>query len=136
MTRAVAGIDPSLGGFAVASEWAFTVPGQPLPYQRAVFHGKRTLTPKRTREYRRSLVLCAAATKPSEWPLDARYAVTIDAVFSDKRHRDLDNVAKQVCDAANHVVWNDDSQVDELHVRRHLDRERPRLVVTVQARTE
>jgi crossover junction endodeoxyribonuclease RusA len=50
---------------------------------------------------------------------DARLAVTITMHAPDKRERDLDNFAKAACDALTHShVWDDDSQIDELHLIR------------------
>jgi hypothetical protein len=43
-----------------------------------------------------------------------------------------DNCAKSICDALNGIVYLDDSQIVELVIRRHVDRERPRAEVTVE----
>jgi Holliday junction resolvase RusA-like endonuclease len=47
----------------------------------------------------------------------------------DARVRDLDRVVNQIGDACNGVIWRDDSQIVEWHVRRVIDRERPRVEV-------
>ena len=59
------------------------------------------------------------------------YALTIHAHFPDLRTRDLDNVAKSIADALNSIAYRDDRQVCELHVYRHLDKERPRAEITL-----
>lgn len=48
---------------------------------------------------------------------------------------DADNIAKAVCDAGNGVLWLDDAQVAELHVRRIVGREgeAPRVEVVVRS---
>lgn len=48
----------------------------------------------------------------------ARYRVMLAYVATDRIRRDVDNLAKLTLDALNGHVWKDDSQVDELSVRR------------------
>ena len=49
----------------------------------------------------------------------ARLAVEIDAFPPDNRRRDLDNVQKVLIDALMHAgLFDDDSQIDSLHIRR------------------
>lgn len=51
--------------------------------------------------------------------LAGRLAVTIVAHVPDKRRRDLDNMLKSALDSLTHAgVWLDDSQIDELAIRR------------------
>jgi Holliday junction resolvase RusA-like endonuclease len=47
-----------------------------------------------------------------------RFRVMLAFVATDRIGRDVDNLAKLVLDALNKRVWKDDSQVDELSVRR------------------
>ncbi len=50
---------------------------------------------------------------------DTRVAVRINACPPDHRRRDLDNLLKPTLDALEHaLVFTDDSQVDDLHIRR------------------
>ena len=114
----------------------FTVPGKPQPKQRAR-RGRngRWYTPQATRDYEREVSIAAWATIKVfglPWALDARYRVTVGCFMPDKRKRDADNVAKSVLDGCNRVLWDDDSQVYEITVRKELDRENPRTVVTVE----
>jgi crossover junction endodeoxyribonuclease RusA len=74
----------------------------------------------------------------SQW----KNAITADAVavsvrfyFATKRKRDLDNQNKLVLDALTGIVYVDDSQVDELHLYRHYDKENPRIEVQVEELT-
>jgi Holliday junction resolvase RusA-like endonuclease len=48
----------------------------------------------------------------------ARYRVMIAYVATDRIHRDVDNLAKLTLDALNGHIYKDDSQIDELSVRR------------------
>lgn len=109
----------------------FAVPGPPVPKQRprkgagGVFY-----TPAKTQRFEQSVGLaarCAGVRSTSD-----RLRVEIVAFMPDKRTRDLDNVAKSVCDGLNGIAWADDEQVDELIVRRELDRESPRTEITIE----
>lgn len=43
---------------------------------------------------------------------------------------DTDNRIKVILDSLNGVIWKDDKQVRDIHIRRRLDRQNPRLVVS------
>lgn len=116
----------------------FIVPGPPKPWQRAaVSRYGAHYTELETKAFQFSVKLMAAnaVAKLAAWPLDARYRVTIAAYFADKRSRDLDNVAKSVCDAMNKTAYADDRQIDLLVVGRHIDKANPRTVVSVEVIT-
>ena len=48
-----------------------------------------------------------------------RLLVRVTAYVPDKRKRDLDNILKSLLDSLTHAgVWEDDSQIDDLHIVR------------------
>ena len=49
--------------------------------------------------------------------------------FGSKRKRDLDNQNKLVLDALTGIAYEDDSQIDELHLYRHYDKSAPRIEI-------
>jgi Holliday junction resolvase RusA-like endonuclease len=51
--------------------------------------------------------------------------------FGDRRKRDLDNVGKSVLDSLNKLLYDDDSQIDELYLSRQYDIRSPRAVITI-----
>ncbi len=53
-------------------------------------------------------------------------------VYRQHKRGDLDNFAKVLGDALNGVMYHDDSQVIELHMFRHDDRDNPRVEVEVR----
>jgi Holliday junction resolvase RusA-like endonuclease len=113
---------------------AFTVPGPVVPWQRASSVGARRYTPAKQRAYQATVRLHALAARPrGPWlpSKHKRYRVDVEAYLPDERRRDLDNVAKTVLDALNGVLYLDDSQVTTLLVATHIDREKPRVEVTV-----
>lgn len=67
-------------------------------------------------------------------PLTGPLAVEVILHAPDRRRRDLDNLGKALLDALTKAgVYWDDSQIDDLRIRRgDLDAERPRVVVTVR----
>lgn len=118
-------------------ELHFQVEGKPQAKQRPRFSRGRTYTPKATKDYERKVAqACALAVLAGkdapDWPLDARYSISMDIYFPDKRRRDLDNVEKSICDGLNGVAWNDDCQIDHVVKWRKLDREEPRVEIVIR----
>lgn len=73
--------------------------------------------------------LLAVAPNP---PYDGSVAVRIDFYYQSRRN-DLDGGLKPTLDAlAPHVMLND-RQVVEIHIFKHLDREKPRAEIAVEA---
>jgi len=112
----------------------FVIPGPTKPKEAARRDPRsgRWFKPQSTREYMRTVRQSALAARPAGWPMDARYRVTLDIYFQDRRRRDVDNVSKAVHDACTGALWGDDSQVHSATQNKHLDRESPRLEVTVE----
>ena len=63
-------------------------------------------------------------------PLQGKVAVIIDAYFTHTRS-DLDNVTKVLFDALNGFVWQDDRQVYQMCLTKHIDRSNPRIELQV-----
>lgn len=122
---------------------AFTVDGPPVPMARArVFvraNGKiGAANPARPTAYKaRIRAHFLAVANRTSWPKDAAYSVELRVFWQDARRRDLDNIAKSYLDGLNGgVAWNDDSQVDELHVYGAIDRKNPRVCVLIRAKAK
>lgn len=64
-------------------------------------------------------------------PLKTPIKVSIDLYFGDKRRRDWDNYHKLSFDALNGIVWEDDSQIYEVCVRKFLNDKNPRIVLDI-----
>jgi Holliday junction resolvase RusA-like endonuclease len=62
------------------------------------------------------------------------FVLRMDVYRSEKRG-DLDNYIKNVDALTKAGVWSDDAAVEEIHARLFVDRVKPRLEVTVEARS-
>ena len=75
----------------------------------------RTVISKKGREYRQTI---GSLIRPPE-PLTGRLSVCIDLQPPDRRRRDIDNYPKALLDSLTHAgVWEDDEQIDSLHITR------------------
>lgn len=109
----------------------FTVPGPPVPKERARrAPNGRWYTPTKTRDYERLVASCAlhAGAKPKTGPVH----ITLAIFWPDRRSRDADNVLKSVQDGLNGIAYDDDRQVIGFTVTTDLDRSKPRAVVSVR----
>lgn len=120
---------------------SFRVPGKPVGKgrPRAAKRGKHiTLyTPEATATYESTVALAASQAMGQapliDGPVDVLMRIDLPVPFSWSQRKqrdalagtiipttkpDMDNVIKAVFDAINGVVWNDDTQVADLRVRR------------------
>lgn len=110
----------------------FRVDGQPLPKQsfRVLRNGGGYRDPRIT----------AWQDRVSRAARDAMYGrelltgtLSVDITFwrVNGARVDVDNLSKAVLDSCNQIVWQDDQQVVELHLRKFTDRQHPGIVVEV-----
>jgi Holliday junction resolvase RusA-like endonuclease len=65
-------------------------------------------------------------------PMAGNVAVYVNVYRAQKRG-DLDNYAKVLCDSLNGAAYHDDSQVAELHMWLHDDKDNPRVEVEIRS---
>lgn len=58
--------------------------------------------------------------------------VTMDFYINNQRKNDIDNFVKPMLDFMGEIVFVDDRQVVDLHVRKFYDKENPRVIITVE----
>ena len=109
----------------------FVVHGTPIPKQsyRAV-KGGGYLYP-RVVEWEQLVSTYARQAMAGRPPLIGNLVMTILFVLPDHRKRDLDNLIKGVSDSLNGIVFEDDSQVVDLHVTKQVVKQTPGVFVTV-----
>lgn len=95
---------------------ALPVPPTMNTYWRRV--GNRTLISKKGRAYKVTVANRCLVDRVRPFPKDARLKLEVLVHFPDRRVRDLDNIIKPLQDALKSYAFDDDSQIDELAVRR------------------
>lgn len=63
-------------------------------------------------------------------PIDGDIFVFLNLFFGDRRRRDVDNT-KGILDAMTGILWEDDSQIEDLHSRKQIDLENPRIEIYI-----
>lgn len=115
----------------------FSVPGPVVPKHRPRFTGGYAYTDSRTRKYEQHVRVCAMQALEKwrgdhrRWNAAKRFILSISVYMPDKRKRDLDNCLKSISDALNGLLYDDDSQLDEIYAARFLDKEKPRVDVRI-----
>ena len=64
-------------------------------------------------------------------PTKEKVSLSLVLYFPDRKRRDLSNQPKLIEDALTGVVWNDDSQIDELIIVRDYDKRLPRVELVI-----
>jgi Holliday junction resolvase RusA-like endonuclease len=115
----------------------FSVDGDPVPKQsfqvgRAGGTGQTSgYTPPRVKAWQKAVSWMAHVAWP-EVPMTGPVMVVIEFRLRTHRRQDLDNLSKAILDALNGVVWEDDKQVIDLHLRKVYDRDKPGITVGVK----
>lgn len=119
------------------AEIRFTVPGNPIPWERVQAttkaKGKRgrvmLFTAPRTRRHQERIQREARLAKVRPLVGDVRLEVKFYRATAQRC--DVDNLSKSVQDALNRYAYDDDSQIVVLVAEKHVDRERPRTEIRV-----
>lgn len=84
-------------------------------------------------EFRKAAVVAARNQGVSARRVDGPVSVTIAAYPPNRRRRDVDNILKATLDAITHIgIWDDDSQVETLYVRRMLPEAEARVEIDIE----
>lgn len=114
---------------------AFTFKGEPLTKSNNYFFKGHIFVPTKIRKYEKSLKDYAKSVMQKTYPnyglLDRSLHMTIHYYLGTKRRKDIVNLPKTTTDALNEAVYEDDSQIAECHIFRHLDRKNPRLEIVI-----
>lgn len=100
----------------------FTVPGDPVSWERPIHTANSTFTPKKSKAYQRMVGQYARiAMLKAGWKL-TRLPVAVSALFvvPDNRRRDTDNLLKNLGDSFIGVVLHDDTQIVEIHATKRV----------------
>lgn len=108
---------------------ALVLYGAPVPKgrPRAQPGGGRSYTPAETEQAEDTWRLAIRVTHRGLRPdVASPFSLSVTFYLPDRRRRDIDNLLKLVMDAANAVVYRDDSQVVEVHAKMVYADPRPR----------
>lgn len=64
-------------------------------------------------------------------PITSAIGVVVEFYFKDNRRRDIDNFNKATLDAGTGILWKDDSQIQELTLRKFIDKKNPRVDIFI-----
>lgn len=97
-----------------------------VPQGRPRFYRGRTYDPPTSRQFKKDLALLVNSLDNSAF-FTGELKLKID-IYRDKknvtsrRYGDIDNLAKAIMDALTGVLWQDDSQITDLHVTKNLNK--------------
>ena len=128
----------------------FTIPGKPVGKGRPRVTKNGTYTPQKTKDYQKLVGSIAELEADNYFMFDEPLVATILCYYPIPRSMpkykrkmieegtlypivkpDLDNVAKAILDALNSIVYKDDNQVVELHIKK-LYSDDPRVIVKIE----
>ena len=107
-----------------------TVEGNPIPKGRPRVVDSHAYTPQATRDYE-ALVRDAAALEWKQEPMRGSLSIHLSFYRANRRRADLDNLMKAVVDALQGIVLFDDNQIVTALIVKKVDRERPRVEITI-----
>lgn len=89
----------------------------------------RTYLTKEGKEFKERL---AAKVPKGFKPIEGTCRVELDLTFPTKRKNDIDNYCKAILDALNRKVYVDDSQIIELLIRKHYEKNQPKIKIKIE----
>ena len=66
-------------------------------------------------------------------PIESPVSVVMELFMGTKRKCDIDNFNKICFDSLTGIVWNDDSQIQQLIIKKSYDKEMPRIELTIHS---
>lgn len=127
----------------------FTIPGTPVPWQRAGRNGKRSYDTPRNLNAKAAFAweakVAMGNTQPFKGPvrLKLQFVFKWPSSYTQTRRRacygnmrdtkpDIDNLCKTVMDGLNGIAWGDDAQVSELITSKFFTESEERTQVVVE----
>ncbi len=113
----------------------FTFKGEPVTKSNNTMWWKGKMRiPTRIRKYEKALKEYAILhmQKKHLKPTKSIVKMIINYFYGSLRRKDLQNLPKTTADALNKVCYDDDFQVHELHLYRHLDKKNPRVEIRIE----
>lgn len=109
----------------------FRVDGIPRPKQSFKMGKHGGYTPARIKSWQNAVAWQAKEMMMWMDMLTGSLAVVLDFYLPDRHRRDSDNLSKAVLDAMNGIVYQDDTQIDDLHIRKFYNDPRIGVSITI-----
>lgn len=104
---------------------------KPIPVnQRTMIVNGHQTSSKKWKDTKSALAL-ETRTQAKFTPMTGTLAVNLMFYFGDKRKRDIDAYIKIILDSMEGIVYENDSQVTELHCFKDIDIKNPRTVIQI-----
>lgn len=87
--------------------------------------GRRILTG--TGRVNKEALAWEARTQYRGLPLKGDLSVSVDVYWPTKRNHDIDNPVKSLLDSMSGILYEDDQQITELHLKKSYDKANPRV---------
>jgi crossover junction endodeoxyribonuclease RusA len=93
-----------------------------------IYRGRRFLT--EAAKVNKSLMGWEIKTQWEQQPLKGNVTMTVELYYPDKRRRDIDNL-KGMIDSFTGILYEDDSQITELRLKKYVDKQNPRVTIHI-----
>ena len=103
----------------------FFVPGKPVTKQR---FDPGHLLPERVKAWENTIRVYARNAvqfNPGFEKMSGPVRCELVILLPDRRKRDIDNLSKAILDGCNGTLWDDDTQIVDLHLVKGYDKENP-----------
>ncbi len=109
----------------------FSIPGTAIPKQSFRYRNGGGYTDPRVRDWQELVSWKAIEAMQGREPSGGPVIVKIIFIFTNRRRHDLDNLSKAILDACNKIVYEDDNQVNDLHLIKQVAAE-PMVIVEME----
>ena len=109
-----------------------SVQGEPRPKQSFRYAKTGGYTSAKVKAWQETVAWEANIVMRSKSFLEGYISVTMDFRLGNNRRVDLDNLSKAVLDAMNGIVYKDDTEVIELHLKKMVVKDNPGVIVGIE----
>ncbi len=110
---------------------SFVIPGTAIPKQSFRYRNGGGYTDPRVRDWQDVVSYKAIEAMQGRKPHGGSMIVQITFIFTNRRRHDLDNLSKAILDSCNKIVYEDDNQVNDLHLIKQIATE-PMVIVEME----
>jgi Holliday junction resolvase RusA-like endonuclease len=106
---------------------------KPISYYQYLAQNKfRKYITTRGREYKQTIENIFIEYMEDKELLLKNIKVEVDFYFNNKRKNDLENYVKPILDFGSEIIYKDDCQITDLHIKKFYDKERPRIEIKIE----